>query len=110
MGFIRDSFAPGGRQYAATARAADAARATQQGMDDMLRLAMAPTEQQRQATARLIYAEHQRRASSGSFWRSVRGVLGLAFVAAIVGVFYLGSLSDADTPAIFKAPTHAPAQ
>lgn len=110
MGYIRDGFNPRGAEYAATARAADAARATQKGMDDMLALAMATDPRSRAQVAYDIQARRQREASRRSFRNTCSLVACVLFVAAVVGVFYLGSLSDADTPAIFKAPTNVSAQ
>lgn len=107
MGYIRDGFNPRGAEYAATARAAEAAERTEQSMADMLTLASAPNERARILAAYDIQQRRNREASRRATG-AMASLVGVAvLIAAIAGVFYLGSLSDADTPAIFKAPTSA---
>jgi len=112
MGYIRDGFNPRGAEYGATARAADAAAATQQSMDDMLELAMAPDETARQQAAQRIYERRQgeaRRASRGS---TIKWIL-LALIAAFsVAVWQLGddgsSLSGAYRAFMATPTSHDP--
>lgn len=110
FGNIRDILNPLGPQYGATARAADAAAGTQQGMDDMLLLAMAPDEHVRQSIAGEIYARKQREARAARRGRAFRNVLLLMIAAFCVLVYQLGDDSSAISGAyraFMATPTHS---
>lgn len=120
MGYIRDGFNPRGAEYGATARAAQAAENTQQAMDDMLALAMAPDEGTRQQVAQGIYDRRQSQARRAGFGRAVKYCVFALLGVLCVVVWQLGdphSSLSAAARAFVNAPlpsapssAHAPAK
>lgn len=90
MGYFRDGLNPRGAEYSATARAAHAAEQTQQAMDDMLDLAMAPTEEARERIAAAIKLRRRRERQAATARRQFK-YAALALLALFcAGVYELG--------------------
>ena len=107
--YIRDGLNPRGAEYGATARGANAAEHTQQSMDDMLDLAMAPDEPARQQIAQQIYDRKQGEARSASRGRVVKYIVLTLIAVFCVLVYQLGDDSSAVSGAyraFMATPTH----